>query len=167
MLKLNLGCGKFPLEGFLNMDYRRDLSRIFKERNPGEFVIVDNWTWQEGFAFEDNLIDAVTESHSLMFLKAEEYISAFLEVSRILKPGGVFRITEDNCEHSEEKLEELGLPWGNPASTTGPKMMMDKLTRVFVEVKLVSPEETAFYDNSLIQQFHGTPPRVFHMEAMK
>ena len=167
MLKLNLGCGGFPLEGFINMDSRGDLSKIFEERHPGQFNIIDNWKWQDGLCFENDMVDAITESHSLMYLRPEEYFSAFLEIDRVLKPGRVFRITEDNCERPEEELKKDGLPWGNPASVTGPEMMRTELSRVFSSVILTDSVSTYFLDNSLIQENHGTFPRIFHMEVIK
>jgi predicted SAM-dependent methyltransferase len=166
MVKLNLGCGKFPLKGFTNLDIRGDLA------GKPEFQDCDftgGWKWQEGLPnYEDNSVDAITESHSLMYCTVEEYPAVLAELKRVLVPGGVLRITEDNCEQSEELLEQFGLPWGNPDSKTGAKMMRRELERVGFEVHdMIKPKHTLFGDSSLIQQFHGTPPRVFHMEAIK
>ena len=167
MNKLNLGCGGFPLEGFINMDSRGDLSEIFNKKHFGKFVILDNWRWQDGLLFKDNIVDAITESHSLMYLKVEEYQNVFREIYRVLKPGGVFRLTEDNCERPKEELLKDGLPWGNPASITGPKMMRSELLKEFDDVKIITSEVTHFSDNSLIQNNHGTFPRIFHLEVVK
>jgi len=166
MLKLNLGCGGFPLKGFLNFDSRGDLSNIFKERNE-EFLIIDNWKFQDGLFFKENSVNAITVSHALMYLKVEEYVYVFQEIHRILKPKGVFRVTEDSCERPEEELKQDNLPWGNPASVTGLTTMANELLKVFTLVEIITPEFTNFIDNSLIQQNHGTPPRVFHIEAIK
>jgi len=105
MIKLNLGCGKFPLEGFVNMDSRGDLSKVFQKRDPGKFNIRDNWKWQDRLIYKDHTVEAITESHSLMYLKVEEYELVFCEMWRVLKLGGIFRITEDNCERPKEELE--------------------------------------------------------------
>lgn len=171
MLKLNLGCGKFPKEGFINLDIRGDLKRIFLDRyNKGTdiFYTIEQWDFRNGLKdYPDESVDAITESHALMYLKVEEYKILFEELYRVLKNKGIFRITEDNCERSKEELKLDGLPWGNPASVTGPLMMRNELNKVFSMVHDVSSDQTYFIDNSLIQQFHGTPPRVFHMEAMR
>ena len=168
MLKLNLGSGGFPLKGFINMDIRGDIGNVIEKRDPGEYVIIPEWKWQDGLKmFSDGTIDAITESHSLMYLFIEEYNAAFREIHRVLKDGGIFRVTEDNCKRSKEELEKDGLPWGNPASAIGPIKMKKELEEVFSEVMDSSPEKTNFKDNTLIQQFHGTPPRVFHVEAIK
>ena len=169
MLKLNLGCGGFPLKGFVNMDSRGDIGNVIESRDPGEYIVVPEWKWQNGLiGFSDGVVDAITESHSLMYLLVEEYEAVFREIHRVLKNGGIFRITEDNCERPEEELKRDGLPWGNPASAVGPIEMEKELKKVFSFVENVDfGMKTNFKDSSLIQQFHGTPPRVFHIEAIK
>lgn len=169
MIKLNLGCGGFPLKGFINMDSRSDLEEIFIKRHQNEGIplyIIKQWKWQDGLKdFETGSIEAITESHSLMYLKVEEYYAALLECYRVLKFGGIFRITEDNCETSN--CAEYGLPWGNPASITGPSMMRKELEKFKFTIYDIEENKSFFIDNSLIQQFHGTPPRVFHIESIK
>ncbi len=169
MIKLNLGCGGFPLKGFVNMDIRGDIGNVIESRDPGEYIIIPEWKWQDGLkGFSDGVVDAITESHSLMYLTIEEYNIAFREIYRVLKDGGIFRITEDNCERPKEELEKDGLPWGNPASAVGSIEMKKELEEVFPKViEISSAGITYFKDNTLIQQFHGTSPRVFHIEAIK
>lgn len=171
MLKLNLGCGGKPKEGFINLDIRSDLKRIFLDRyNKGTdlFYTIEQWDFRNGLKdYPDESVDAITESHALMYLEVAEYENLFKEIYRVLKNKGVFRVTEDNCERSEEELRQDGLPWGQPASVTGPKMMRNELSKVFSTIYDVSSEQTYFFDNSLVQQFHGAPPRVFHMESIK
>ena len=149
-MNLNLGCGKFPLKGCINLDLREDLSAIFEKEEPKTYIILDGWDWRGKIPFLENSIKGVTESHSLMYLKAEEYETSFKEVYRVLIPNGIFRITEDNCERSSEDLKKDHLPWGDPASITGPEMMKRELKKVFKEVKIVSEKETFFKDDSLI-----------------
>jgi predicted SAM-dependent methyltransferase len=166
--KLNLGCGGFPKEEFINLDIRGDLDRIFRERDPHLHYIIKQWDLRSGLKdYQDNSIDAITESHTLMYLKVEEYNEIFKEIYRVLKIDGVLRITEDNCERPYEELKKDSLPWGNPDSVTGPRMMRKELSKVFVHIYDMQPEETMFIDKSLIQNLHGTPPRVFHIEAIK
>lgn len=167
--KLNLGAGGFPLPDFINMDMRTDLEAIFKKRaeeEKGPQYIFKVWNWRNGLGeFKDNSIEAITESHSLMYLKVAEYEKALKECYRVLMPGSIMRVTEDDCEYPD--CDKFGLPWGNPDSKTGPVMMRRELEKVGFTVYDVGPEETQYKDNSLIQQFHGTPPRVFHIEAVK
>jgi len=160
MIKLNLGGGINPLKGFINLDIQ-DLASRF----PGYTMKV--WNFREGLnhIFKAGSVDAATVSHALMYLKVEEYLKFFIEVYVALKPGGVFRITEDNCENPD--CQKYGLPWHNPASITGPNMMQRELMKVGFEVYHVGRDETRWKDKSLIQHFHGHPPRVFHMEAIK
>jgi len=170
-MKLNLGCGGFPKEGFLNLDSRGDLQTIFIQRylkGTDPLYTIGQWKFQDKFPDTlDGVIDAITISHSLMYLKIEEYEEVLKELYRILKPKGVLRITEDNCEQEPEKLKIFGLPWGNPASAVGAIRMRKELEKVFQRVYDVKPEETKYKDSSLIHNLHGSPPRVFHMEGVK
>ena len=181
--KLNLGCGAFPKVDFLNFDARQDLERVFLgriDKHGDPWIIVNRypdengdfqpitWDWQKGlFWLEDESVYAITESHSLMYLTVEEYPAALSECYRVLKKGGIMRVTQDNCDLPPELLEEYRLPWGNPASVTDAKMMRTEMERVGFEVYDVGENETHYEDDSLIQHFHGEPPRVFHMEGIK
>lgn len=169
MLKLNLGCGGFPLKGFINMDIRGDIGDVIESRNPNVYIVVPEWKWQDGLkGFSDGIVDAITESHSLMYLSVKEYETVFREIYRVLRSGGIFRITEDNCERSSEDLKKDNLPWGKPNSITGSKMMEKNLKFLpWTEVRETGRFESSFKDITLIQQFHGVPPRVFHIEAIK
>jgi len=167
--KLNLGSGGFPEPGFINMDARGDLEKIFDERHDKEgtpWLAHGVWRWQDGLVeFQDNSVEAITVSHSLMYLRVDEYEKALKECHRVLRPGHIMRITEDNCEYPD--CAQFGLPWGNPASNTGPAMMRRELESVGFTVVDMGPSETHYKNKSLIQQKHGTPPRVFHVEAVK
>ena len=155
MLKLNLGCGAFPKESFINLDSRGDLSRIFHERHAkgdGPAYVIEEWSFIDDLLYDSGTVDAVTESHALMYLRPEDYVDLFTEIHRVLKPGGIFRITEDNCERPVEELKLDGLPWGTPASVTGPKMMRAELEKVFTIVIDVAPDKTSYVDQSLIRR---------------
>lgn len=163
MLKLNLGCGMHPIEGFINLDILTDL----KKKYPSSFCIRE-WRFQDLLPeYEDNSVDAVTASHSLMYLHPEEYPTVFKEIYRVLKSEGIFRITEDNCERPNDELTKDRLPFGGYRSLTGSKMMREQLEKANFLVYDMAPEQTYFEDKSLIQQFHGKPPRVFHIEGEK
>lgn len=148
MLKLNLGCGKKRLKGFDNLDKRY------------------GWDFKNGLSYDDDSIDAITISHSLMYLTIEELNWFLGECWRVLKRGSWIRITEDNTEDPESDTYKTG--WKNEAKClTGPKQMRESLEDAGFDVYDVSPEETNFIDKTLIQQFHGDLPRVFHIEGKK
>ncbi len=172
--KLNLGAGINPRKGFINLDINPDL--------PARFPDYDMriWNIRDGLVDVLNLpeieaesVDAITESHTLMYLRVEEYEKFFRDVFWVLRKGGVFRITEDDCENPD--CGKYGLPWhgeelkeSGPPSITGPKMMRAELEKVGFEVHdMLKWGETLWIDNSLQQNHHGGIPRVFYMEAVK
>lgn len=77
--KLNLGCGKFPKKGYINVDHRADV---------GADVVQD--LNQFPYSFADNEFDLVEADHVLEHLN--EPLRVMREVHRILKPGGVFHL---------------------------------------------------------------------------
>jgi predicted SAM-dependent methyltransferase len=145
-MKLNLGCGKYPLEGFVNRDKQT------------------GWMFENGLTEEDNSVEAITISHSLMYVDESEYIFVFKELYRVLQKGGVLRITED--ETSNVLSERYGGHVDN-VTLTNPKKMRKYMEYVGFKVFDVKPEETLYKDDSLIQNFHGVPPKVFHIEGIK
>ena len=79
MIKLNLGSGKHPFEGWDNLDLvdhpgviKTDLSKPLAYANDS----VD-------FAYSEHFLEHLTRAQGLAFLK---------EIKRVLKPGGIFRI---------------------------------------------------------------------------
>ena len=78
VLKLNLGCGRTIIPGWINVDYRP---------GPGVDVVAD---LENPLPWSDNTVDEVLASHVLEHLVRWEYTVE--EVHRILKPGGRFTI---------------------------------------------------------------------------
>lgn len=77
--KLNLGSGRFPKEGYINVDHRADVGAdIVQDLN------------QFPYAFADNEFDLVEADHVLEHLR--EPLLTMKEMHRILKPGGVFHM---------------------------------------------------------------------------
>src|SRR5262249_40178700 len=77
-LRLNLGGGINPIRGFDNLDKS------------------EGWTFEDGLGFyADDTVEAVTISHSLMYVDLEEWPAVFAEIARVLQPGGFLRVTED------------------------------------------------------------------------
>ena len=142
--KLNLGCGDKKLEGFDNLDLP--------------------WRYETGLRYKDDSVDAITISHSLMYVRLSDYPYVFSEFYRVLKPEGVIRITEDDTMN--ERSERVGgYPGAN--SLTYPEMMLDLLEHAGFKAFGCLPTWSSYKDDSLMQNFHGTPPKVFFVEGIK
>lgn len=92
-VKLNLGCGEYPLEKpFMNIDRRRP--DIVGE-DDRRFICHD---LVEGIPFPDAMIDSIVCHHFLEHLtypQAEELIK---ECARVLKPGGLLSLVTPDFE---------------------------------------------------------------------
>lgn len=148
MTKLNLACGPHQLDGFLNLDAST------------------GWRFETGFPdIPDGTVEAISESHGLMYVPAVNWEYVFKEIARVLEPGGVVRITEDNTEDPES--ERFG-GWHDAVTLTGPKMMAAALRKAkLTVVKGTTMTTSAFKDRSLIQAHHGREPKVFVIEGRK
>jgi predicted SAM-dependent methyltransferase len=83
--RLNLGCGAFPKEGFLNID-----------SFPGGDLTVD---LRLGLPFESDCCDLIFSEHCLEHIEYPEPVSfLFRECLRVLKPGGVLRFSVPDAE---------------------------------------------------------------------
>jgi len=150
MTKLNLGCKYRKLSGFDNLD------KIF------------GWHFQDGLPkYADGTVDGITISHALMFLTIPELTEFTKEMWRVLKTGGVVRITEDDTENPLSNWYQTGNVKSGPKCLTGPGMMRKVLKGVGFIVYDVDRKVTKFYDNSLIQAYRGDSANVFFMEAVK
>ena len=76
-MKLNLGCGYRPIEGYVNLDNRQ---------LPGVDVVAD---CNERLPFEDNTFDEVKASDFLEHLHNDKRIHIMEEIYGILKPNGI------------------------------------------------------------------------------
>ncbi len=146
-MKLNLGAGPKQLDGFVNLD-------------SGE-----GWLFQDGLHdYPGSSIEAVSSSHSLMYLPLSEWPPLFAEVFRVLDSGGVFRVTEDNTEDPES--ERFG-GWHDAVTLTGPTVVREHMKAVGLKVRKHSATSTGFNDKSLLQAWHGEEPKVFFLEGRK
>lgn len=85
MLKLNIGCGRSKIEGFLGVDVIK-----FDEVDIVHDMRVTPWPW------EDNSVEEVHCSHFLEHLTGGERVTFFNELYRVLAPGGrALMITPD------------------------------------------------------------------------
>lgn len=148
-MKLNLGSGPNPLEGFANLD---------KE---------NGWLFQDGLPYPDEGVEAITESHALMYVPIEDWPFVFLEIARVLEPGGVVRITQDSTGDPASGDRYQRRRSQNHVVLTTPELVVGYLRAAGLKAARLSENETWFKDNSLIQRFHGHEPYVFHVEGKK
>lgn len=80
-MKVNLGCGSIQPDGWVNVDW--------SPCGPG--VVFGDMTAR--LPFTEGSVDAVVAHHSLQQIRVEDLPAAFAEIRRILRPGGVLRIT--------------------------------------------------------------------------
>lgn len=156
-LRLNLGCGKpghldwHPLAGFVNLD-----------RGLG-------WRFEDGLGdFADGSVAGITISHALMYVAQRDCATVCREFARVLAPGGVVRITEDDCEHPESVRYRSIWKGSEPGViATGPAMARRHLEAAGFAVHDVAADETRFSDASLIQAQHRPAPHSFWIEGVR
>lgn len=146
-MKLNLGCGPHKLGGFDNLN------------PPG-------WSFEEGLNYSDGSVEAITISHSLMMVTLADWPYVFSEIARVLEPGGILRVTEDDTENPESERHGDGV-WHDAVTATGPKLVAKHMRAAGLKVTRREAAETGFRDFSLCQALHGDPPKVFFLEGRK
>lgn len=146
MTKLNLGSGPHALEGFENLD-------------------LPDWRFQDGLGdYEDESIEGASISHALMFLPLRDWPPLFAEIARVLEPGGVVRVTED--ETMDKRSPRYG-GFDGAVTLTTPLLVIDHLERAGLHAGRVKENETFFRDTSLMQAWHGSSPKCFWVEGIK
>ena len=143
--RLNLASGPNILPNFLNMD-------------------LPDWRFEDGLPFEDGSIEAITESHGLMYVAKKDWPFVFSEIARVLEPGGIVRITEDDTANPDS--ERYG-GWYDAVTLTSPKLVAQHLRKAKLKPIEQLARTTAFKDQSLLQHWHGAPPKVFFCEGIK
>lgn len=146
-LRLNLGGGINPLPGFVNLD-----------KTAG-------WRFETGLiGYPDASVEAITESHALMYVELEHWPFVFSEINRVLVPGGTVRMTHDaiGAPGSTRTIRRPGA-----ALATTLELLLAHLAGAGFSARIVAPNETGYRDETLIQQNYGSPPDVFHVEAVK
>jgi ubiquinone/menaquinone biosynthesis C-methylase UbiE len=152
-MKLNLGCGDDRLEGFVNLDMRHERS---------DFL----WRFETGLPYPNNSVEGITTSHAINALPLYLWTRVFLDCFRVLVPGGVFRLTDDDNESPSSRYYLN--PWHGSAAMTGPVVFAAFLRRAGFTPYSVTPSTTKFKDDSLIRALRETsPPYTFHIEGVK
>lgn len=77
---LNVGCGPFPIAGFVNLDYAWSTD------------IDVCWDITKPFSFDNTRFEGIFSEHCLEHVSLEEGLHVLREFYRILKPGGLVRI---------------------------------------------------------------------------
>lgn len=151
-LKLNLGSGSHPLPGYVNLDKK------------------NGWTWESGLqAYEDNSVYCVTSSHSLMYVAPRHWPLICSEVFRVLKPLGVWRITEDETE-DPRSIHYGGFPSkGDPVlAQTSVRICREFLEHVGFSVFEMPATKTHHTDDSILQDWYlPTITTSFWVEGIK
>lgn len=147
-MRLNLGSGPAPLDGFVNLD-------------------LPDWRFEDGLlGYASGSVDAITISHVLMYVAAADWKFVFAEIARVLAPGGIVRITEDDTENPGSERYGDGI-WPDAVTATGPKLVRRHLRAAGLVANSRELDETGYKDFSLCQVLHGDPPKVFFIEGRK
>jgi hypothetical protein len=150
VVKLNLGSKDRKLAGFDNLD------KIF------------GWLFQDGLPqYGDSTVDGITISHALTFLTLPELEKFSKEMWRVLKDGGIVRITEDDTENPLSDTFQTGNVGTKPSCLTGPKMMRAVLESAGFKVYDVDLNTTHFVDKTLMQAYRGGAPNRYFIEGVK
>jgi len=102
-VRLNIGCGKRILSGYLNIDVL-----------PVEKVDLDNqvpnyykYNILEGLPFRDDSVDEILVDHVLEHFYPEQVYELLWDFHRVLKPGGILKIYVPNFEWWINNFEEV------------------------------------------------------------
>lgn len=144
-LKLNLGCGKKHLGGYLNIDIQEPCDLRYDLRKP--------------LPFSNNSVDEVfSEGNTICLFSREEWRTLKKEIARVLRPGGKLEIMFYDFEYIIKAFMENkdGQRWGwwlqtifsgqhNEYEFSKNAFTYDKLISDFVEEGLIhfSMEETS------------------------
>jgi len=88
-IKLNIGCGKVKLPGWVNIDIE-----------PGADLVLDV---RHKLPFDDNSVDYIFNEHFFEHLSFEEGLKTLRDFHRCLKVGGVLRIAMPNLDDLIQK----------------------------------------------------------------
>ena len=91
-MKLNLGCGNYKMDGFVNVDK-------FEYCEPDEVVDLEVFPWP----WADNAVDEVVMSHVLEHLgqETEVYFGIIKELYRVCGDGAEVRIAVPHPRHDD------------------------------------------------------------------
>jgi predicted SAM-dependent methyltransferase len=127
-LKLNLGSGQEPLDGFVNIDF---------VGAPVDLA----WHLGDGVPFADGTVDAVLSEHVLEHLTLPQAQGVLHEAFRVLRPGGALRVS----------VPDAGLLLRSYAGTSDNDWALQFPTRMLaVDALFYENDHRTMYDNTLM-----------------
>ena len=100
-MKINLGCGSTPLQGYINvdMDTLEDLRVRYPNRDFPDDTIIKQWDIFN-LPIEDGAAEEIRSDCLFEHLNFREEKLMFYEVQRALKSGGVFNLSVPDFEET-------------------------------------------------------------------
>jgi len=92
----NVGAGRFAHPNWTNIDY--DFNSDWYESHKGNRHIQHDLSQCQPLKIDSDVVEAVYTSHVIEHITDEAAQVLFNEVYRILKPGGIFRITTPDAD---------------------------------------------------------------------
>lgn len=111
-LKINIGCGGRPLEGFINvdMDSLEELEARYPKSIFPKGIQICNWDIFN-LPVEDNSVSELLCEAMIEHLSFEEEPRFFHEIKRVLQPGGKFIFSTTNFEEIAKLWLEAEDDW--------------------------------------------------------
>jgi len=111
-MKINLGCGSTPLEGYINvdMDTLEDLRARYPNRNFLDDTIIKQWDIFN-LPVEDSSVDEIRADCLFEHLNFKEERLIFEESKRVLKTGGLLNISVPDFETIAKQWLEAEDNW--------------------------------------------------------
>lgn len=96
MLKINIGCGEFPAEGWLNVDITSE------EGGPRPDIIAS----ADNMPFADGAVDLLYAGHILEHIELEKVPEVLKEFHRVLSPTGGLLVVGPDLDRAEVSFPE-------------------------------------------------------------
>ncbi len=96
---LDCGCGRNPTAGWLNVDVRPFAGPDGSRTAPGRVTLLDGTFYfleqdvRDALPIEDASFDWIYSSHLIEHLRQEKVIEVLRQLHRLLKPGGLLRLS--------------------------------------------------------------------------
>jgi len=100
-IRLNIGCGKTPKEGFIGID----------KIDYGQEIVRDI---TRGLPFSDNSVDEIYTSHTLEHIERKDVPFVWEEIYRVLKKGGIATIIVPHIKGGQAFMMNHWSYWEEP-----------------------------------------------------
>ncbi len=165
-MKLHLGCGKIVLPGWTNVDTIPSTQKW--ERNPKLANKIHNVNLILRWPWVSESVRLITVSHLLYCFDDNQRGNLIEESYRVLKPGGILRVTDDDNDHPSSKYHER--KHHNAKERLSKVLMIAIMVQAGFEVLEMSHGLTQADDPLIMQDLHKHAPEYpacFFIEAMK